>query len=74
MVSMQKDAFLALINSQGNATGVKWDDLLIKFEWSFELKEILQNSVNLDIGNCIEKAGETMKFMFNKEMVDMWHN
>jgi hypothetical protein len=43
LINENHEAFLALVETQGEAAGIKWDDLVIRFEWTFQIKEILEN-------------------------------
>ena len=40
---MTGQQFLDLVDEFGEETGAKWDDLIVKFEWQFELEKIMQN-------------------------------
>ena len=35
LINANHEAFLALVETQGKTVGIKWDDLVIKFEWTF---------------------------------------
>ena len=51
---------------------MKWDDLIIRFEWTFHIEEILKNqdyTSSEKIINAIEKASQEHRFSFNDEMV-----
>ena len=64
---------MALLDTYGDIDGMKWDDLVIRFEWTFELQRILENStLEDDIKKVIEEAGKKMKFSFNEAMVLDW--
>ena len=43
LIQDNHEAFVALVETQGGTAGMKWDDLIIKFEWTFHVEEILQN-------------------------------
>lgn len=34
------DRFIKVVNESSEIKGLKWDDLLLRFEWSFELDKI----------------------------------
>ena len=44
LINAKKHAFLALVETFGETAGIKWDDLIIKFEWTFDAEAILQSS------------------------------
>ena len=41
LIDAKKQAFLALVETFGETAGIKWDDLIIKFEWTFDVEAIL---------------------------------
>ena len=41
LINAKKHAFLALVETFGETAGIKWDDLIIKFEWTFNVEAIL---------------------------------
>ena len=55
---------------------MKWDDAIIKFEWTFEMKDMLEN---MDWAYCektlaaLQEAAVKLKFNFNAEMVAEWN-
>ena len=55
---------------------MKWDDLIIKFEWTFHVEEILKNSKDYgqssEVQDALKKAANDLKFSFNSEMVSQW--
>ena len=55
---------------------MKWDDLIIKFEWTFHVEEILQNQQDYgsssEVQDALKKASNDLKFSFNSEMVSQW--
>jgi len=42
-IDENSQTFLDLVEEFGEEIGAKWDDLIIKFEWQFELEKIMQN-------------------------------
>jgi hypothetical protein len=43
LIAERNEAFFALVETQGEHAGMKWDDLIIRFEWTFHVEEILKN-------------------------------
>ena len=75
LINLQQVAFLALIDTYGGAPGMKWDDLVIKFEWTFMIKDMIENTsyAHTDpMHQALVKAAEKLKFNFNEEMVSDW--
>ena len=75
LVNKNHEAFLALIDTYGGGSGVKWDDLIIKFEWTFELQKILENDFAYSdaVLEALQEAKTKLKFNFNEEMVNEWN-
>ena len=52
---------------------MKWDDLMIRFEWTLELPMILSNlQEEPEIKKAVEEAGQKLKFSFDEAMVQNW--
>ena len=55
---------------------MKWDDLIIKFEWTFHVEEILKNQKDYgqssEVQDALKRAANDLKFSFNSEMVSQW--
>ena len=59
LIVERHEAFFALVETQGEHAGMKWDDLIIRFEWTFQVEQILTNlssTASEKIINVIEKA------------------
>ena len=41
LIVERHEAFFALVETQGEHAGTKWDDLILKFEWTFHVEKIL---------------------------------
>ena len=75
LINDHKHAFLALVDTFGETAGIKWDDLIIKFEWTFQVTTILENpefSKSEELQQVVQEAAEKLKFSFNEEMVAQW--
>ena len=72
-INDQPTKFLALLDTHGKVEGTKWDDLVMKFEWTFELEKILNDSSIKEVfKSAIEDAGQKLKYNFNEAMVRDW--
>ena len=75
LINDHKHIFLALVDTFGETAGIKWDDLIIKFEWTFHVTTILENpefSKSEELQQVVQEAAEKLKFSFNEEMVAQW--
>ena len=69
------EAFLALVETEGDQAGIKWDDLIIRFEWLYDIEGFLQNphiTPSEQMLEAINKAKFELKYNFNVEMIDIW--
>ena len=61
-----------MVETQGEKAGTKWDDLVIKFEWLFQIDEILANpdyAQSEQLFGVLERAAKDLKYAFNDKMV-----
>ena len=68
-IAERDEIFFALVETQGEQAGMKWDDLIIRFEWTFDVEDILKNlsaTSSEKIINVIERASQELKFSFNR--------
>ena len=73
MIDNNSDEFVALIESEGNKNGIKWDDLIVRFEWNFDYKRMLESSkYDETMKAVLREIGEKFKYFFNEAMVDEW--
>ena len=73
MIDEQPNRLLALLDTYGNNDGMLWEELVIRFEWTFELQRILDDaSLSDDVREAVGEAGRTCKYDFNKAMVEAW--
>merc|ERR1712151_191585 len=61
-INDNSQVFLDLIDTCGDEAGAKWDDLIIKFEWTFEMKNILTDSNNGPVAETLERAAHELKY------------
>ena len=68
----ETEAFVTQLKSESQIAGMKWDDLILNFEWECEVRSILA----LDIFNLEQKASFELasiyKFSFNKQLIQEW--
>jgi len=73
LINEQPGRLLALLDTYGNDDGMLWEELVIRFEWTFEMQRILDDSsLGDDVRQAIGEAGEKLKFAFNETMVQDW--
>ena len=69
------ETFLALVETEGKQAGIKWDDLIIRFEWLHDIETFLQNphfTPSEEMLEAINKAKFELKYNFNVKMIDDW--
>jgi len=75
-IDENSQAFMDLVDELGDEAGAKWDDLIVRFEWHFELEKIMQNEYQYtdEVMQAIEKAKNEphLKYQFNEDMVNDW--
>ena len=67
------DRFIEFFQSNGNTNGMKWDDLVVQFEWTIDYSKILA-SLESDpkLKSIVEKTGEILKYNFNSTTFENW--
>ena len=67
------DQFIDFFQSNGSTNGMKWDDLVVQFEWTLDYDKILA-SVESDpkLRAVIEQASQTLKYNFNSATFESW--
>ena len=67
------DRFIEFFQSNGNTSGMKWDDLVVQFEWTIDYSKILA-SLESDpkLKSIVEKTGEILKYNFNSTTFENW--
>lgn len=67
------DSFVEQLKSESGVLGIKWDDLILNFEWKCEELAILgSNSLTDEHKACVVDVAKQNKFAFNKELVEQW--
>ena len=75
LIDQQADPFLALLDSYGDVNGMLWEELVIRFEWTFEIQKYWMHSeLEEEIKIAVQDASlaKKVKFCFNGTMVDDW--
>jgi len=52
--------------------GLKWDDLLLRIEWHFEVDEILDGKWTESEKSALEAVSQNLKYCFNKATIGRW--
>ena len=61
------------LQEDSKVPGMKWDDLVLNFEWTFEFKKILaSDKLDKETKEIVEQTGQSLKYWFNFAMVQAW--
>lgn len=61
------------LQEDSKVPGMKWDDLVLNFEWTFEYKKILASEqFDQETKKLIEQTSDSLKYWFNFAMVQAW--
>ena len=67
------ETFTDFFDTHGAASGMKWDDLVVRFEWRLDILE-LQSSLESEprLHSVVRQASETLKYSFNGATFEAW--
>jgi hypothetical protein len=73
LISENPGAMKALLDSYGDSPGMLWEELIIRFEWTFELQRIYDElQLDEDERAVIEEAEKKIRYEFSYQMVKDW--
>lgn len=73
LISDNPGSLKELLDTYGDSPGMLWEELVIRFEWSFEIKKVYEDSnMTEEIKAVVEEAEKGIKFEFSEQMVTDW--
>lgn len=72
LIAKNPDAMKALLDTYGDSPGMLWEELVMRFEWTFDLKSFKDNMESVEVRAVIEEAEKNYKYEFTMEMIKNW--
>ena len=72
LINENATLFMTMVETEGSNEGVRWDEVIIQFEWLFKFDVLLNKMTNKSVKEVMVKAFKELKYCFNEEMVSDW--
>lgn len=72
-ICIDPNFFIGELRNESETLGIKWDDLILNYEWQYEERAILDSKSLTDEQKAIiADVAKLNRFAFNKELIEQW--